>query len=348
MSALKLAFFMQGKVMMTKKFLINIFVLFVLTTLIFSCKNESRFDVPASELPHVNVHVKRYGKALFEADTSRLKQELIKLQKQFPVFLNGNLDDTANFNQLYRYVTDTQIIKIYQKTIEVYPDLNNIEKQLSGAFSHLKYYFPEYKIPGVYSYVSDIYFEQPVIKTDTLLIIALDDYLGKDCEFYPVFNIPRYKIRCMTPANVVVDAMKEIYSVDFYQGNKTHTVLDRMIERGKQLYFLDITMPRFPDTLKICYTKKQLEWMETHKKDAWAALVGNKLLYSTQFEAIRELTEEGPFSKGFGNNSAPAIGTWFGWQIVRTFMEKNRDITPEQLFKMNDAQKILEQSGYKP
>ncbi len=334
---------------MTKKNLFfGISVLLTVLMFTFSCKNENRYDIPENELPQINIKIKRYGKALFEADTSNLKQELKKLQKRFPVFLAGDLDDTANFNQLYEYVTDTQIIKVYRKTVEVYPDLNDIEKQLSNAFAHLKYYFPGYKIPGVYTYVSDIRFEQPVIKADTLLIIALDDYLGKDCEFYPLFNIPRYKTRCMTRNNIAVDAMKEIYSVDFYHGNKTRTVLDRMIERGKQLYFLDITMPRLPDTLKICYTGKQLQWMKNRKKDAWAALIGNKLLYSTQFEAIRELTEEGPFSKGFGNNSAPAIGTWFGWQIVRAFMEKNKNVTPEQLFKITDAQKILEQSGYKP
>ncbi len=323
-------------------------LLLAVTVIMFSCKNENRFDIPESDLPDVKIHIKRYGKALFEADTSNLKQELKKLQKQFPLFLNGDLDDTANFNKLYRYVTDTQIIKVYHKTMEVFPGLKKQEKDLSNAFAHLKYYFPDYRIPGVYSYISDIRFEQPVIKADTLLIIALDDYLGKDCEFYPVFNIPRYKTRCMTPANIAVDVMKEVYSVDFFNGNKTRTVLDRMIERGKQLYFLDMTMPRLPDTLKICYTAKQLEWIKNHKRDAWAALLENKLLYSTRFEAIRELTEEGPFTKGFGNNSAPAIGTWFGWQIVRTFMQKNKNISPRQLFRIHDAQKILEQSGYKP
>ncbi len=337
---------------MKQKYLNPVIFFFVsgIILLALSCNNQGNTKrvIPASKRPEVSIKIKRYGKALFEADTSRFKEELYQLQKEFPFFLAGNLEDTANYNQLYTYVTDTQIIRIYHQTMEQYPDIGILEKSLSEAFSYVKYYFPGYEVPHVYTYVSDIYYEQPVLKRDSVLAIALDDYLGAGYPDYAALDIPRYKTRCMTGVNIVPDVMKTVYAMDFYSGLRTRTLLDRMIEHGKQLWFLDLTLPEIPDSLKICYTSKQWQWMVENKQEAWSSLIANKLLFTTDFKAIRELTEPGPFTKGFGNNSAPAIAAWFGWQIVRSYMDHHPETKPGQLFRMTDSQKMLEQSGYKP
>jgi hypothetical protein len=41
-------------------------------------------------------------------------------------------------------------------------------------------------------------------------------------------------------------------------------------------------------------------------------------------------------------------GKWLGWQIVRKFMDENPKVQPSDLFNMDDAQIILNRSGYKP
>ena len=54
--------------------------------------------------------------------------------------------------------------------------------------------------------------------------------------------------------------------------------------------------------------------------------------------------------RGLGENrdSAPKLGVWMGWQIVRKYMKEHPDVTLQQLMADNDAQKILNQSKYKP
>ncbi|MDQ4140161.1 MAG: gliding motility lipoprotein GldB, partial [Bacteroidota bacterium] len=42
------------------------------------------------------------------------------------------------------------------------------------------------------------------------------------------------------------------------------------------------------------------------------------------------------------------IGRWVGWQIVRIYMEENPDVTLQQLMAEKDAQKIFNESHYKP
>ncbi len=59
---------------------------------------------------------------------------------------------------------------------------------------------------------------------------------------------------------------------------------------------------------------------------------------------------DGPFTAGLGdkNESAPKLGVWIGWQMVRKYMLENPDVTLQQLMADTDAQKILVKSKYKP
>ncbi len=304
--------------------------------------------VPQSKLPKVRVKIHRYGQALFSLDTLHFQEGLKRLQPSFPYFLDADLNDTANVNQLYRYVTDTEILHVYQKTMKIYPNLDNLEKQLSSAFAHFKYYFPRDPLPQVYTYVSDLYYEHPILRKDSVLVIALDDYLGEHYIPYEALNIPEYHRRCMQEAFIPIDVMNALYDHYFYPTIPPGDVLAKMITAGKRLYFLDAMMPMVPDSVKIGYTGAEIQWMDTHKKDVWAAMVRDNLLYSTDYMTINKLTQPGPFTDGFSHDSPAAMGSWFGWQIVRKYMSRYPGTTLLQLMHMQDPQEILQKSGYKP
>jgi len=334
---------------MRRPFLIIIPLVF-LFFLLASCVHHKPYlpEVSSSQLPKVSVKIHRYGQALFRVDTSNFRKGIIALKGEFPYFLDANLNDTANLNKLYSYVTDTQLLHVSRYTQERFPDLQKEAKQLSGAFSHLKYYFPHYKLPWVYTYISGLYYEQPVVKKDTVLIIALDDYLGKNYLSYEELRIPQYHRRCMNRNHIAVDVMKTLYLHDFYHAIRTKTLLDKMVEAGKQLYFLDAMMPQLADSLKICYTSKQMEWMKVHKRDVWAVLVKNRLLFSTNYLMVNKMTQPGPFTDGFSRQSPAGMANWFGWQMVRTYMSKHPATSLKDLLKIKDAQGLLEASAYKP
>lgn len=114
---------------------------------------------------------------------------------------------------------------------------------------------------------------------------------------------------------------------------------------------MDQIMPeQMADTLKIGYTQKQLDWCKVFEADIWAYLIQNNLLYETNFNKIQVFLSEGPFTPGLGenNSSAPKLGVWVGWQIVRKYMEEHPELSLQQLMAETDAQKILTQSKYKP
>jgi len=322
----------------------------VLALLLMASCTSSNYKFPQEEInsTDVNINIKRYGKALFELDTNNFRNELKGIKNEFPVFLNADLDDTANINQLYDYVTDTQLLKVYHKVAEVYPDIDQLGNKLSNAFGRYQSYFPEARIPEVYTYISGLHYEMPVWKNDSVLIIGLDLYLGEDFEIYREIGLPHYKVMWMNNQELPVDVMKTIYLDDVAPQNKKKTLLDYMVEGGKMLSFIDAVLPDIPDTLKICYTSDKLDWARTNEKKIWGFFIEKNLLYTTGYQTITKFIQDGPFTAGFSNKSPSRLGIFIGWQITNKFLNHNPDVTLQQFMKMTDSQEILKKSAYRP
>lgn len=329
------------------KFKITVLLLPLL--FLFACENNSnKFIIPNSKLPATNIKIKRYGKALFEIDTANFAKGLKKIKNDFPLFLAADLNDSNNVNQIYEFVSDTSLINLYNKSAEVYPNDEFLNNELNSFFKYIKYYFPNKKLPKVYSYISGLHYESPVWWQDTTCIIAIDLYLGGDFIPYFSLGLPQYKVKRFVPQSISVDLAKEFYNQNLIVKTPQKTLLDRMVAAGKILYFLDMVLPEKADSLKIGYTTQQLKWAEQNEENIWAFLIENDLLFSTNYQAQSKLLIDGPFTTGFSKKSPSRIGVWLGWEIVKEYMNNNENISFEQLLKEKDSQKILKLSAYKP
>ena len=322
----------------------------LLILIISSCDNITTKGpkINDNDLQVIDVDIHRYGKALFDLDTNNFSEEVSKIQDEFSLFLGQDIDDPNKLAPLYEYVTDTQLITIGKEVNIAYPDLVFLESQLSDAISRYNYFFDISKKPTIYTYISDLYYERPVIIDDSVIIIALDVYLGPGFTKYRSLGLPYYKIRRMTSENISIDVMKEFYNVSLNPHFKEKTLLDRMISSGKIMYYLDAVLPNVPDSLKIGYTSNQINWIDKNSSNVWAFLVKNQLFYSPDYKAQSNLLEDAPFTSGFSNESPPRLGTWLGWQIIREYMSKHQDISLKTLINMHDSQEIFNSSGYKP
>ena len=332
------------------KSITSIILLILIIALLQSCDNGSskgpKIDI--SKMKTIDVKINRYEKALAETDTADFLNDVSNIQNEFALFLGNDSYTFERLAPLYEYVTDTQLMRISNEVMEMYPNLEYEESQLSDAFSRYNYFFPDKKIPVVYSYISNLYYEKPIIVDDSVVIIALDVYLGESFSQYRSLGLPQYKIRCMTADNIVVDVMKVMYVTELAPRDKQNTLVDRMVAAGKLLYYLDAVLPEVHDSLKICYTTKQLAWIENNKSNVWAFMVENKLFYSADYKIQTKFIQDGPFTTGFTNDSPPRIGIWLGWQIVRKYMDTHSNVSLEDLIENTDAQAIFNQSGYKP
>ena len=333
----------------------QIYLIFLFAIAFISCKQDNRPDVS-----HINLDIKidRFDKSLYANKSKNPSEVNMQMAKSYGLFYDDYIHrmigspQYSNDEVLNTLFKDQAYTDLTKDVDSIFPDLKLQEAGLTETFKYIKYYYPKAKIPKFISFVSGFAYQMPV--GDDYLGIGLDMFLGKDSKFYKaiVQSVPLYLSRRFTP-EYIVPRVAETYAHEelFLEPDENHTLLSKMIFQGKILYFLDQVLPESTaDSIKIGYSTEQLEWAKQFQGDIWAYFLENNYLYETDYQKIQVFLSEGPFTPGLGEsrNSAPKLGIWTGWQIVRKYMEENPKITLQQLMADQDAQKILNQSKYKP
>ncbi|MES2279324.1 MAG: gliding motility lipoprotein GldB [Bacteroidota bacterium] len=335
----------------------QIYLIFIICILFASCTQSKKADVSHIAL---EVKIERFDHDLNDMGKKPMAPQALYLQRKYGAFYQdfierilpiGSIKDSAYFPKLRAVLSNKGYVDVKHEVDSIYPNMAKPEAALTDAFRRIKYYFPKKQLPKVYAYFSG--FQAQTSIGDGYFAIGLDMFLGANSKFYPalVQILPRYVTRRFTPDNIAPRVVEGIVREDMYpEPDKDKTLLDKMVYAGKIMYFMDQILPDVADTTKIGYTGKQLKWCEDFKANIWGYFLEENLLYETDDQKIQKYLGEAPFTPGLGerNESAPKLGIWTGWQIVRQYMDRNPDVTLPQLMAIDDAQKILNGSKYRP
>lgn len=330
--------------------------LFILVMLVFvSCRQDTKPDVSAIKLA---VKISRFDKDVYNGKEKDIAQTNQMLQKKYGPFYDDYIHrmigtpEYSNEEILKILYKDQAYSDLTQEVDSVFKDLSPIEKQLTEAFKYIKYYYPQSKTPKFISFVSGFAVQTPI--GDDYMGIGLDMFLGKNSKFYRaiVQSVPVYLSRRFAP-EYITPRLTETYAREelFPEPDADRSLMSKMIYNGKILYFMDQVLDdKVPDSVKIGYTAAQLEWCKHFEGNIWAYYLENNLLFETDYQKIQVFLSEGPFTPGLGerSESAPKLGLWIGWQIVRKYMQENKTVSLQQLMTEQDTQKILTASKYKP
>ena len=156
------------------------FAFLMVLLLFFSCsdKNEKKVDVSMID---VNFSVERYDIDFYSAK----KETLPKVKEKYPYLFPEAFSDSLSFSK----INDTQEQELFTETQKVYSNFSSVENQLTSLFKHVKYYNTNFKVPNVVTMLTNIDYESRVIYADSLLLISLDVYLGKNHKFYAIINV---------------------------------------------------------------------------------------------------------------------------------------------------------------
>ncbi|WP_445719461.1 gliding motility lipoprotein GldB [Flavobacterium sp.] len=314
-------------------------LLFVLVAItFFSCKEDGKVEEAVAKIP-IEFKVERFDRIFW---TSK-PEDLQKVKEQYPYFFPSHISDSTLINKL----KDPLLKELYGEVQLQYPNLGKIELDLEKLFAHVQYYFPKNKTPRVITLINEVDTEGRVFYTDTLALISLDCYLGKDHRFYVDF--PEFKKPEMEQ-NQILPNLVTSFCYGKIAPPADRTLLSAMIYFGKELYVKDKLIPEYSDAVKIGYTETQLQFCQANEYYMWSNLVENKLLYDSNPKNELRFIKPSPFTKFYleiDNQTPGRVGQWLGWQIVRSYMENNEDVTLDQLLAM-DSKSIFENSKYKP
>ncbi|MFT5847904.1 MAG: gliding motility-associated lipoprotein GldB [Psychroserpens sp.] len=314
---------------------ITLFVLVILA--FFSCENDEALENQIAKI-ETNFTIERFDRAFAEAKP----QDLSSLKSTFPFLFSTRIPDTAWLERM----TDSFQVILNNETNLVFTDFKTVTNDIDGLFQHLKYYDKTFSEPRIITLTNFVKYRDKLAVTDTVAVIAIDNYLGADHAIYA--NIPRYLTQNMKESQIVVDLASAYAEKQIFQSQKK-TFLDEMIFFGKQLYFKDKVIPFKTDAQKIGYEEAQLEFANTNENMIWTEFVENEMLYKTDSSLPARFIADAPFSKFFlelDNETPGRLGQYIGWQIVRAYMRHN-DVTLKEMLQ-TEAIDIFNKSNYKP
>ncbi len=324
----------------------------ILAVLLAACSGRDRkafYEADISDTPAVSIRINRYERALFKVNPFVLRDAVESMQEEYSIFLDKVADNDIAIQNLYNFITDPHVIDLYIDSDEKWPELDALTDDLQRAFRFYSYHFPGHAIPEFYTYISGVDYTMPVAYANGAMAIGLDAYLGSDYEAYDRLGIPRYLSRWMIPERIPVDVMHMMAELHMAEvGPEPETLLDFMVYHGKKQFFVDCMLPRTHDTLKIAYTGHSLDWMMANSGGTWTYKLDNELLYTKDHRTINSFVGQAPFTTVFGSNSAPRTGVWLGWQIVRSYMQRNPEVSLPELLAEKDSRKILHEARFRP
>jgi gliding motility-associated lipoprotein GldB len=315
-----------------KKFL-SLLTIFVVLS---SCDKKNKIEKEIDAIP-VTLKVERFDKIFYESPVENLQN----VKNRYPYFFPAQTPDSVWVNKiknpLYR--------ELYSEVQKKYNNFEKVNSDLESLFQHIKYYFPNTKTPKVITLISEMDYQNKAIYTDSLVLISLDLYLGKNHKFY---EFPEYLKQNFEQNQIMPDIVTS-FSVTKIPFGNTRNLLSQMVYAGKQLYLKDVLLPQISDAEKIGYSPEQLTWCQENESYMWRYFMQEQLLYSTDSKLATRFINTAPFSKFYleiDNESPGRVGTWIGWQIVRSFMNNN-DVNLQQLLQI-DPIEIFQNSKYKP
>ncbi len=333
-----------------------------------SCNNESE-KVPDTSSINVELITTRFDKDLYALDTNKIGDGLKKLNNKYPDFLNYFLDTImaygikGNYNDTVTGIKDGlrpflvfKDFKELQNEIELkYPDTKKTDEQLINGFKLFKYYYPEITIPKII-YLNMGLSNWPSFPVDnTTLCIGLDMFLGDDFKHYRSIGVHEYMNAHLRQSYIPVSVFGAIYKGMHPLKMAEKNLLDLMIQKGKEQYFLHKLLPYLPDSTLFGYKQKQIDWCNSNEALVYNFFIQNQLIYSKEAQNIMPYITDGPFARGLEpvsvvEKSTPgSIGVWLGYKIVTAYMANNKTVTLKQLTDQQiAAEKFLEMAKYKP
>jgi hypothetical protein len=319
----------------------------------YSCrKNTYHTDISGME---GELEIMRFEQDLFQLNLDSIPGKIDFLYDRYGDFFDlfnfriisiGGARQVTYPDYLKTFLTDYLNHQVYLETMEVFPDLELLEKLLSEAFLRYRYHFPGREIPQIYSFISR--FNHSIVTAGGILGIGLDNYLGTGHEFYGRLGKNQYQINNMHPGKIPSDCMMGWGMTEFEYNDSVDNVLSNMIYLGKMACFTKWMLPGEADSVIMGFTAGEMKFCLNNESTMWEYLVENKLLFETDRMTILKFTGEGPFTRDFTHESPARAAVWIGWRIVEDYMDRNPDISLENLMLDQDYQKILTLSKYNP
>jgi hypothetical protein len=344
-----------------RKKVIHITLLITFMVIGAGCGNADK--APDVSNVKLTLQSQRLDKDLAALDTNNLGLGLQQLKSKYPDFLDFYLDTLMGFSisgnydnehpaiqkGLKVFLTHKQYRAVFDTVAMHFPDTKQLDGKLESAFRYMKHYYPRFKEPKVIYIVSGLNNWAAFTVGNEIMGVGLDMFLGGGYPFYKSVGLPDYMTNKLSPDYMQVAVMQAIYENMIPFRPEGSNLLEMLIQKGKEMYFIKKMLPDVPEAVRFGYTETQLEWCKQNEALVYNFFIQGNLLYEKDWQKILRYVNDGPTSAGMPSESPGNIGSWLGLQIVDAYMKNHPGMPLDKLtWEQIDAQQFLQSSGSKP
>lgn len=308
---------------------------FLYLFLLMACGDKKEREIAEISVPFETI---RFDQIFFHTKPEKFPE----LKNKYSHFFSQEVADSVWINKL----SDTLQRELFTETQKKFQDFSSQEQNLKAVFQHIKYYFPKFTPPKVFTLISEVDYRSRVIYADSLLLIGLDNYLGENHHFYDgIAQYTRFEFQEKFLPTDVARAVSDI----IVPRQRTLSFLDTMVYEGKKLYVSQLFLPKVSEQDILKYPNDKYLWAKENESEIWRYFVQNQLLYSTDKRTLSRFIDPAPFSKFYmelDSQSPGGIGKYIGLRIVQAYMKKYPDDFNKMLTLNGET--LFKEANYKP
>ena len=334
--------------------IIRALLVLLIVGILTSC-TESRWEADTSSIDYKG-EILRLDQNLFVYENGISQDELLELKEKYGDFLNiymtrimqiGSIENPMTANLFSRFLADADWRELQDVINRKHPDLNKESAELENAFKRYAVLFKETGLPQITAYNSG--FNVGIYPDSMNLGIGLEWYSGNDLDILnrlPPDLFPQYKRDKMMPEFMTINAFKGWLYYRYQNAENGDNLLNRMAFSGKLNYIAAAIMENVSDRVVLNYTAQQIEWCKRQEYDIWKFFLEKELIFSHEGMNVDKMMNDGPFTPGMPPESPGGVGNYIGYQMVKSYMDKNKNVTLVDLINMKNDRELL--NSYKP
>lgn len=135
---------------------------------------------------------------IYPTQTRTLIEDVLRL---------GKVDDQQINQKFLHFYQDSTLQEIIAESQQQYANIDDINEQLTRAFTYLRQHLPLQEIPEVYAQIGAL--DQSIIVGNNAIGICLDKYLGSNYQLYqkPEFGYRDEQLKMMSREYIVPDCV---------------------------------------------------------------------------------------------------------------------------------------------
>ncbi|MCM1066970.1 MAG: hypothetical protein NC418_05270 [Muribaculaceae bacterium] len=313
-------------------------------SLLFSCSTETRQQHSPARVADIAALMCDYGS--FEP---AVRDSLVDaMRPELTAFMRTVSSDSLSGDLLSTWAASAAVEMFTPPTDSVFPSLEPVEVALGnilGEAGDIGLKLPHRR------YAAVVYGRpESILFVDSVMLIALNHYLGADFEGYS--HWPVYRRLGKTPERLPYDMAEALIATEypFDATGEECTLLSAMLYQGALLTAVEAVVPDASAGLLLGYDDTRMRWLADHEAEVWNTIVSRQLLYDTSEATVDRFIAPAPALRTEGYEWPARTGRYIGYSIVQAYRKAHPEVPIASLLspEFYKSQSSLIEADYNP